>query len=84
MQTSFHINGLWFHVSWNLTGTIGIDQRGLTWFNKSSPISELGNKPTDSAVQKSQGWISNDDLFMQERESRFSFHKQRMIVTNNY
>jgi hypothetical protein len=78
-QTSFSITGFWFHITWNAKGTIGIDQHGTTWFNKSNPVSESGMKPEPV---KARGWVSADDLFMQSREN--PFYDRRTLAYGNY
>jgi hypothetical protein len=71
-QSSFSISGFWFHVTWNAKGTIGIDQHGTTWFNKSNPISESG---MSAEKKQKKGWISADDLFMETRENPFYINR---------
>lgn len=35
-KTSFHIHGLWFHVSWE-SDLVRYDQHGVKWVNKDNP-----------------------------------------------
>jgi hypothetical protein len=51
MKTEFHINGIWFYVTWGKDGKQGIDQRGQKWYDVNNPHTET--KITEIICQSS-------------------------------
>lgn len=78
-QSSFHVNGFWYHVNWNAEGTMGFDQHGWTWFNKSRPISEGGLLSPKPEKKANQGQ-SSKELFMLQREAEREFFHTRSAL----
>jgi hypothetical protein len=77
-QTSFHVNGFWFHVKWDAQGKVGKDQHGGIWYNMQNPRSEMGGmrpKP-----DRSKGPSSNKDYFLQQRESYHEYFHTRSAM----
>jgi hypothetical protein len=74
--TSFHINGFWHHVSL-ISSNVYRDQHNSIWILKGNRfISECGSLQSDP-IETRKGWISADDLFLQQRESYYEFFRGR-------
>lgn len=74
--TSFHINGVWQHVSL-ISNNVYRDQHNNIWILKNNRfVSECGGLQSEP-IQQKKGWISADDLFLQSRESYHEFFHSR-------
>jgi hypothetical protein len=73
---SIHINGFWYHLSL-IHSSVYRDQRNNIWILKNSRfVSECGGLQSEP-IQIQKGWVSADDLFMQQRESYHEFFHGR-------
>lgn len=81
-KVSFSLNGFWFHLTLKQNTTY-TDQHGMEWYRNGNTYMSQGGGFIHTEKQKQTG-LSNKDFFMQEREQRFAYHRQRMIINKNY
>jgi len=83
-QSSFHINGFWFHVKWDAQGKVGKDQHGSIWYNQLNPRSEMGGmRPSSYSTpnpMRTAAPASNKDFFLQNREASHEFYHSRSAL----
>ena len=75
-KMSFHIDGFWHHVSL-IHSNVYRDQHNNIWILKNNRfVSESGYYQSEP-VEIKKGWVSADDLFLEQRESWASFFHTR-------
>jgi hypothetical protein len=75
-KQSFAIGGFWYHVSL-ISSDVYRDQHNNIWIKKDNRFySECGGLVSDP-IEVKTGWVSADDMFIQERENWASYFNNR-------
>ena len=77
-KKSFHIGGFWYHVS-QISSNVYKDQYNRIWILKNNHFESEGGGLISDAIEQSKpkGWLSADDMFIQDREKWASYFNNR-------